>query len=160
MSKPKSFRNICLVSLWDSICTFRVKDSVEFSSVAQSCLTLCDPMNCSTPGLPVPHHLPHHLLHHLLEFTETHVHRVSNAIQPSHPLLSSSPPAPDPSQHQSLFQLVKSLLNLIPNHIPIFCGFHSHLIVPHFPSITLGKNYILWYLPVTTSFVPTLKFFL
>ena len=70
--------------------------SVQFSSVAQSCLTLCDPMNCSTPGLPVHHHLP--------EFTQTHVHRVSDAIQPSHPLSSPSLPAPNPSQHQSLFQ--------------------------------------------------------
>ena len=67
--------------------------SVQF---AQSCLTLCDPMNHSTPGLPVHHQLP--------EFTQTHVHRVSDAIQPSHPLSSPSPPAPNPSQHQSLFQ--------------------------------------------------------
>ena len=71
-----------------------------FSSVAQSCPTLCDPMNCSTPGLPVHHQLP--------EFTQTHVHRVSDAIQPSHPLSSPSPPAPNPSQHQSLFQWVNS----------------------------------------------------
>ena len=70
--------------------------SVQFSSVAQSCLTLCDPMNRSTPGLPV--------LHQLLEFTQTHVHRVSDAIQPSHPVSSPSPPAPNPSQHQGLFQ--------------------------------------------------------
>ena len=77
-----------------------VKTAVQFSSVAQSCLTLCDPMNCSTPGLPVHHQLP--------EFTQTHVHRVSDAIQPSHPLLSPSPPAPNPSQHQSLFQWVNS----------------------------------------------------
>ena len=70
--------------------------SVQFSSVAQSCPILCDPMNHSTPGLPVHHHLP--------EFTQTHVHRVSDAIQPSHPLSSPSPPAPTPSQHQSLFQ--------------------------------------------------------
>ena len=65
----------------------------HFSSVAQSCPTLCDPMNCSTPALPVHHQLP--------EFTQTHVHQVSDAIQPSHPLLSPSPPAPNPSQHQS-----------------------------------------------------------
>ena len=73
---------------------------VQFSSVAQSCSTLCDPMNCSTPGLPVHHQLP--------EFTQTHVHRVSDAIQPSHPMSSPSPPAPNPSQHQSLFQWVNS----------------------------------------------------
>ena len=69
---------------------------VQFSSVAQSCPTLCDPMNHSTPGLPVHHQLP--------EFTQTHVHRVSDAIQQSHLLSSPSPPAPNPSQHQSLFQ--------------------------------------------------------
>ena len=72
-----------------------------FSSVAQSCLTLCDPMNRSTPGLPVRHQL--------LESTQTHVHRVGDAIQPSHPLSSPSPPAPNTSQHQSLFQWVNSL---------------------------------------------------
>ena len=70
--------------------------SVQFSSVAQLCLTLCDPKNHSTPGLPVHHQLP--------EFTQIHVHRVSDAIQPSHHLSSPSPPAPNPSQHQGLFQ--------------------------------------------------------
>ena len=75
--------------------------SVQFSSVAQSCPTLCDPMNHSTPGLPVHHQLP--------EFTQTQVHRVSDAIQPSHPLSSLSPLAPNPSQHQGLFQWANSL---------------------------------------------------
>ena len=75
-------------------------DSVQFSSVAQSCPTLCDPMNHSTPGLPVHHQLP--------EFTQTHVHQVSDAIQPSYPLSSPSPPAPNPSKHQGLFQWVNS----------------------------------------------------
>ena len=69
--------------------------SVQFSSVAQWCPTLCDAMNCSTPGLPV--------LHQLQEFTQTHVHRVSDAIKPSHPLSSPSP-VPNPSQHQGFFQ--------------------------------------------------------
>ena len=68
--------------------------SVQFSSVAQSCPTLCDPMDCSTPGLPVHHQLP--------EFTQTHVHRVVDAIQPSHPLSSHSPSAFNLSQHQGL----------------------------------------------------------
>ena len=68
----------------------------QIRSVAQSCPTLCHPMNRSTPGLPDNHKLT--------EFTETHVHRVSDAIQPSHPLLSPSPLAPNPSQHHSLFQ--------------------------------------------------------
>ena len=67
--------------------------AVQISSVAQSCLILCNPMNHITPGLPVHHQLP--------EFTQTHVHRVSDAIQPSYPLSSPSPPAPNPSQHQS-----------------------------------------------------------
>ena len=74
--------------------------SVPFSSVAQSCPTLCDPMNRSTPGLPVHHQLP--------EFTQTQVYRVRDAIQPSHPRSSPSPPAPNPPQHQSLFQWVNS----------------------------------------------------
>ena len=73
---------------------------IQFSSVAQSCSALCNPMNRSTPGLPVHHQLP--------EFTQTHVHWVSDAIQPSHPLSSPSPPAHNPSQHQSLFQRVNS----------------------------------------------------
>ena len=72
------------------------RTKIQFSSVAQSCPTLCDPMNHSTAGLPVHHQLP--------EFTETHIHKVSDAIQPSRPLMSPSPPAPNPSQHQSLFQ--------------------------------------------------------
>ena len=72
----------------------------QIRSVAQLCPTLCNPMNRSTPGLPVHHQLP--------EFTQTHVHRVSDAIQPSHPLSAPSPPAPNPSQHQSLFQWVNS----------------------------------------------------
>ena len=69
---------------------------VQFSSVAQSCPTLCDPMNLSTPGLPVHHQL--------LKFTQIHVHRVGDAINPSHPLSSPSSLAPNPSQHQGLFQ--------------------------------------------------------
>ena len=87
--------------------------SVQFSLVAQSCPTLCDPMKCSTPGLPVHHQLP--------EFTRTHV-RVRDAILPSHPLSSPSPPAPNPSQHPGLFQWVNSshevakVLELQPQH--------------------------------------------
>ena len=73
---------------------------VSFSSVTQSCPTLCDPKNHSTPGFPVHHQL--------LEFTQTHIHLVSNAIQPSHLLSSPFPPAPNPSQHQGLFQWVNS----------------------------------------------------
>ena len=75
--------------------------SVHFSSVAQSCPTLCDPMNRSTPGLLVHHQLP--------ELTQTHIHQVSDAIQPSHPLSSPSPPAFNLSQHQGLFKWVSSL---------------------------------------------------
>ena len=75
--------------------------NIQFSSDAQSCPTLCNPMNHSTSGLPVHHQLP--------EFTQTHAHWVGDAIQPSHPLSSPSPPAPNPSQHQGLFQRVNSL---------------------------------------------------
>ena len=71
-------------------------------SVAQSCVTLCHPMDCSTPGFPVLHHLP--------ELAQTHVHRVGDAIQPSHPLLSPSPPAFNLSQHQDLFHWEESVL--------------------------------------------------
>ena len=74
--------------------------SAQFSSVTQSCPTLCNPMNCSMPGL--------HVHHQLQEFTQTLVHRVSDTIQPSHPLSSPSPPAPNPSQHQSLSWWVNS----------------------------------------------------
>ena len=77
-----------------------ILEKIQFSSVAQSCPTLCDPMNRSTPGLPVHHQLQ--------EFTQTHVHQVSDTIQLSHPLSSPSPPAPSPSQHQGLFQWVNS----------------------------------------------------
>ena len=81
---------------WEAKKIHMTCSSVQLSSVAQSCLTLCDPMNHSMPGL---------LVHHqLLEFTQTHVHRVGDAIKPSHPLSTSFPPAPNPSQHQSLFQ--------------------------------------------------------
>ena len=76
-------------------------DSVQFSSVTQSCPILCNPMNHSTPGLPAHHQLPGSL--------QTHDHWVSDAIQPSHPLSSPSPPAPNPSQHQGLFHWVSSL---------------------------------------------------
>ena len=74
--------------------------NIQCSSVAQLCPTLWDPMNCSTPGLPVHHKLP--------EFTQTHAHWVGDVIQPSHPLLSSSPPVSNPSQHQGLFHWVNS----------------------------------------------------
>ena len=94
--------NLNYVELVHSI--FQVYDillsSVQFSSVTQSCPTLCDPMDCSTPGLPVHHQLP--------DFTQTHVHRVGDAIQLSHPLLSPSPPTLNLSQHQGLFKWVSS----------------------------------------------------
>ena len=87
--------------LWRKLSLVLVgKAMLSFCSVAQSCLTLFDPMNRSMPGLPVHHQFP--------EFTQTHVHQVSDAIQPSHPLSSPSPPAPNPSQHQGLLQWVYS----------------------------------------------------
>ena len=79
--------------------------STQFSSVTQFCPTLCDPMNFSTPGFPVHHQL--------LELTQTHVHQVGDAIQPSHPLSSPSPPAFNLSQHQGIFQWVSSLHQVI-----------------------------------------------
>ena len=84
----------------------------KFSSVAQSCPTLCDPMNHSTPGLPVHHHLA--------EFTQTHINRVGDAIQPSYPLSSPSPPALNLSQHQGLFQWVSSSHQMAKNWSFIF----------------------------------------
>ena len=88
---------ICLSPAQDAPMIFHLLlRDLQFSSVVQSCPTLCNPMNRSTPGLPVHHHLP--------EFTQTHIHRVCDAIQPSQPRSSPSPPAPNPSQQQSLFQ--------------------------------------------------------
>ena len=94
-----SFGLFYLSSKWFCI-SWILDPSVQFSSVAQSCLTLCNPMDCSTPGFPVHHQL--------LELAQTHVYRVSDAIQPSHPLLSPSPPAFYLSQDQGLFQRVSS----------------------------------------------------
>ena len=115
--KWDSLATVCVCNFWEnifrtSLCFRAMKafhfipfsSSVQFSSVAQSCPTLCNPMNCSTPGLPVHHHLP--------EFTQTHVHQVSDAIQPSHPWPSPSPPAPIPSEHQGLFQWANSAYKL------------------------------------------------
>ena len=92
------FRNWTDGLAWDhkALLRYLSQSPVQFSSVTQSCPTLCDPMNCSTPGLPVHHQLP--------EFTQTHVHWVGDAIQPSHPLSSPSPAALNPSQYQILFQ--------------------------------------------------------
>ena len=122
--------------------TWATFSSVQFSSVAQSCPTLCDPMNHSTPGLPVHHELP--------EFTQIHVHRVSDAIQPSHPRSSPSPLAPNPSQHQSLFQWVNSLGNrIVPDSC--FCGcdilvrdhrlWITHIIKNKCPSMLEGDTF-------------------
>ena len=102
-SKDISINLFSLLIKWQARVGFSLIilfSSVQFSSVAQSCPILCDPVNRSTPGLPVHHQLP--------EFTQTHVHWVCDAIQPSHPRLSPSPPDPNPSQYQSLFQWVNS----------------------------------------------------
>ena len=101
-SESLNYFEILIMIVWnlkiflDTMDILTVFSSVQFSSLAQSCLTLYDPMNRKTPGLPVHHQLP--------EFTQTHVHQVSDAIQPSHPQSSPSPPAPNPFRHQSLFQ--------------------------------------------------------
>ena len=98
----KSFGCKCSQEYWPLLITYLLParfSSVQFNPVAQSCLTLCDPMDCSMPGFPVHHQLP--------ELTQTHVHCVGDAIQPSHPLLSPSPPTTfNLSQHQGLFQWV------------------------------------------------------
>ena len=93
--KPKMAGKLTSRRPWASLYSLcNTFSSVQFISVDQSCPTLCDPMNCSMTGLPVYHQLP--------EFTQTHGHRVGDAIQPSHPLSSPSPPAPNPSRHQGL----------------------------------------------------------
>ena len=92
--QPRLLYPARIIQIWRSI------KSYQISSVAQSCPNFCNPMNRSTPGLPVHHQHP--------EFTQTHVHLVSDAIQPSHPLSSPSSPAPNPSQYQSLFRWVNS----------------------------------------------------
>ena len=97
------------IFVWWELLRYTLFSSVQFSSVAQSCLTLWDPMNCSTPGLPVHHQLP--------EFTQTHAHRISDAIQPSHPLSPLPPPAPGPprirvfSNESALLMLLLLLLS-------------------------------------------------
>ena len=98
--KGENLQPILLYSAKISFRFNREIKSFQFSSVAQSCLTLCDPKNHSTLGLPVHHQL--------LEFTQTHVHRVCDALQPSYPLLSPSPPAPNRSQHQKLYRQAKA----------------------------------------------------
>ena len=95
-SWPQLYGQICFASIFSN----NPFSSVQFSSVAQLCPTLCHPRNHSTPGLPAHYKLP--------EFTQTHAHRVDDAIQPSHPLSSPSPSAPNLSQHQGLFQWVNS----------------------------------------------------
>ena len=99
-AKLHRFTMVLLNHLFSQILLVYLFRLDQIRSVTQSWPTLCDHKNCSTPGLPVHHQPP--------EFTETHVHRVSDAIQPSLPLSSPSPPAPNPSQHQSLFQWVNS----------------------------------------------------
>ena len=98
-----------------------------YTSVTQSCLAFCDPMNHSTPGLPVHHQL--------LEFTQTHVHRVSDAIQPSHPLSSPSLPAPNPSQHQGLLLFIRAPEFTHPSKLKLRSLWPT---CPHFP------HSILW----------------
>ena len=101
----------------------------QFSSVTQLCPTLCDPMNHSTPGLSVHHQLP--------EFSQTHVHQVCDAIQPSHPLSSPSPPAPNPSQHQGLFQCINSYSQSPPKWI-------SKMLKPNHPTLKICAAICKW----------------
>ena len=99
-SQPRCWTCILCLLHWQS-CSLPLVPPVQFSSIAQSCLTLCDPKDCRMPGFPVHHQHP--------EFTQTHVHQVGDAIQPSHPLPSPSPPALNLSQHQGLCKWVSSL---------------------------------------------------
>ena len=108
----------------------------QFSSAAQSCPTLGDPMNRSTPGLPVHHQL--------LEFTQTHVHRVSDAIQPSHPLSSPSPPAPNPSQHHRLEFLDQSLLQRVKSSHEVAKGTGVSALASFLPKNTQDWSPLEW----------------
>ena len=94
---PTLYNNFFLITFWKC---YMLQVNWYYQLSPQSCATLCDPMDCSTPGLPVHHQLP--------EFTQTHAHWVSDAVQPSHPLLSPSPPTFNLSQHQGLFRWVSS----------------------------------------------------
>ena len=121
VSNPRPLYLFCFPNIHHQL-WYSVQFDNQFSSVQSlSRVRLCDPMNCSTPGLPVHQQL--------LEFTQTHVHQVGDAIQPSHPLSSPSPPAPNPSQHQSLFQWVNSLHEVVK-----VLEFHSYLFIVSLPS--------------------------
>ena len=115
------YRFGCTIKSQSEICSVNMN---QFSSVAQSCLTLCHPMNCSTPGFPVHHHF--------LELAQTHVHQVSDAIQPSHPLSSLSPPVFNLSQHQGLFQCVSSLPQVAKLNINIFLNQFGNLLKKYY----------------------------
>ena len=128
------------------LCSSLFFSSVQFSSVAQSCPTLCDPMNRSTPGLPVHHQLP--------EFTQTHVHRVSDAIQPSHPLSSPYSPSSNPSQHQSLFQWVNSS-----HEVAKVLEFPALALLYRISWVDLIQSGLQW-LPWSSSFIISMTSFL
>ena len=113
---------------------------IQFSSVTQLCPTLCDRMNCSTPGLPVHHHL--------LEFIQTHVHRGGDAIQPSHPLSSPFPPAPSPSQHQSLLRDCPVSQN--PNSC-LYCFPHGQTTKRGGPISSVAQSCLTLYNPMNCS---------
>ena len=101
LQRPGTLQALCRFSVYLPLQGLQQISTGCCRSVAKSCPTLCDPMDCTTQGFPVLHHLP--------EFLQTHVHQVSDAIQPSHPLSSPSPSAFNVSQHQGLFQWVSSL---------------------------------------------------
>ena len=140
---PQSSPPAILSSFSKSVSLFLFCKSVQFSSVAQSCLTLWDPTDCSTPGLPVHHQLP--------EFTQTHVHWDGDAIQPSHPLLSPSPPAFSLSQHQGLFKWISSSHQAAKIHLfGFFLDLHVRDIIWYFSfsvwlislSVTISKYWM------------------
>ena len=117
----------------------QVSFGIQFSSVAQSCLTLCNPMNCSTPGIPVHHQLP--------EFTQTHAHRVCDAIQPSHPLSSPSPSAPNPSQHQGLATLKSVVLIWLTSQFicSSLINYKINFLFILYAYYFLGETHRVWY---------------
>ena len=132
------------------------RNTIQFSSVSQSCPTLCDPMNRSTPGLPVHHQLP--------ESTQTHVHWVPDAIQPSHPLSSPSPSALNLSQHQGLFQWV-SFLHQVAKVLEFQLQHQSFQWTPRTDPLQKYKHFLksvtLWsYLPSTKEQRMRLKTFM
>ena len=145
-NNPETLNSLTLKSfhiMWDGRddIKYHFIRSDQVRSVAQSCPTLCDPMNRSTPGLPVHHQLP--------DFTETHVHWVSDAIQPSHPLSSPSPPAPNPSkEHRNNTNDIFWCIYIRNTETNCFCNFKPSSQVDNLLSSFLSATVISLFLSV------------